>query len=150
MIAFESTETIARPAREIWEYASDIARHPAWMNVTSARIVSGTATEVGARAVEGMRFGSKPMDLELEVVTAEAGRRIGWRVVGRGPLRGEVTLQLEALGPDSTRATWLGSFGLSGLWRLVEPFMAREMRDGEAAELRRLKSILESRADQPA
>ena len=33
---------------------------------------------------------------------------------------------------------------MTGLWRLLEPLVAREFRAGEAAELRRLKGVLEA------
>jgi len=69
---------------------------------------------------------------------------------GGSPLAGEVALDLEPLGPDRTRAVWSGSMGLTGLWRVVEPLMAAEMKNGEAAELRRLKERLERDTAAPA
>ena len=46
MIRFQTEQTIDRPAQqEIWTYAADITRHPQWMGVIDARLVSGPATE---------------------------------------------------------------------------------------------------------
>ena len=59
-------------------------------------------------------------------------------------MSGAVALDLEPLGPERTRAIWSGSLGLRGLWRVIEPLMAAEVKAGEAAELRRLKENLET------
>ena len=59
-------------------------------------------------------------------------------------MAGAVALDLEPIAPDRTRAVWSGSLGLTGLWRVLEPLMASEIRTGEAAELERLKRNLEA------
>jgi hypothetical protein len=143
MIRFETEQTIERSAPDVWAYAADILRHPEWMGVTSARMVSGRGTDVGSRAVEQMRLGPRSVEVGVEVSEAIPARRIAWRITGSSPLRGDVALQLEALEPGRTRAVWSGRIGLTGPWRLVEPLMAAEVKAGEAAELRRLKQNLE-------
>ena len=70
--------------------------------------------------------------------------RSAWRVAGGAPMAGEVALDLEAIGPARTRAVWSGWVALTGLLRLIEPLMAGEIANGEAAELRRLKENLEA------
>jgi hypothetical protein len=114
------------------------------MNVMSAEIRSGSSTQVGSRAVERVRMGPRHFDVELEVAEAEPGRRAAWRIVGGGPLTGDVVLDLAPTADRGTRATWSGNFGLTGLWRLLEPLMARELAAGEADELRRLRAVLET------
>lgn len=114
-----------------------------WVSRT-ARIVKGTGVEIGSRAVERIKFGPRSVDVEFEVSGSIPARRITWRVLGGSPLSGDVTLDLEALGPERTRAVWSGSLGLTGVWRVIEPLMATEVRVGEAAELRRLKENLET------
>jgi uncharacterized membrane protein len=143
VIRFEAHEEIGRPAAEVWAYAADISRHPEWMSVTDARIVRGDATRVGALGVERFKLGPRSYDVELVVAEAEPGRRIAWHLNGGSPMRGDVELVLEALGPDRTRATWSGGLGLTGIWRVIEPLIAAEVRSGESAELRRLKDRLE-------
>ena len=144
MIRFETEQTIDRPADDVWKYAADIRRHPEWMGVTDARIVQGTGMEVGARAIERIKMGPRTVDVELTVAESIPARRLRWTVAGRSPLTGDVTLDLEALAVDRTRAVWSGSMGMNGLWRLLEPLMAREVKEGEASELRRLKTNLEA------
>lgn len=143
MIKFHTEQTIARSALDIWTYAADITRHPEWMGVLDARLVSGQPTEIGARGREHVKLGPRTFDVELEVSASIPAQRIGWRMAGGSPFAGEVTLDLEPLGPDLTRAVWSGSIGLTGWWRLIEPLIAAEAKAGEAAELRRLKETLE-------
>ena len=144
MIRFETEQTIGRSADEVWGYAADILRHPEWMGVTDARLVRGAGTDVGTRATERLRIGPRTVDVELTVAESVPGRRVRWTVAGRSPLRADVSLDLEPLAAGQTRATWSGSIGLHGWWRVLEPLMAGEVRSGEAAELQRLKTNLET------
>ncbi len=147
MIRFETEQTIARSADDVWVYAADITRHPEWMGVQDARLVSGHPTQVGARALERMKLGPMKLDVEFEVSESIPARRIAWRTNGDGPLAADVILELETLGPDRTRAVWSGSIGLTRWWRFVEPLMAAEVKAGEAGELWRLKERLEMTRD---
>lgn len=149
MIRFASEQVIDRSADEVWRYAADIERHPEWMDVTDARVTDGDGTALGSRGIEWLKRGSRSVAVDVEVTASEPGRRIAWTVGGQGPLRGDVALELETVGPNRTRAVWSGSLGLSGLMRLVEPLMAAELRSGEARELRRLKQNLEAETSQP-
>jgi uncharacterized membrane protein len=144
MIRFETQQTIARPAQDVWTYAADILRHPEWMAVTDARVVRGQGTQAGARGRARSRFGPFEWDVEFEVAEAEPGRRIVWRAVGGAPFQLEVALDLEPFGPASTRATYRAAIQLHGLWRLLTPFVAIEGRAGPARELQSLKERVEA------
>jgi len=143
MMTFQTQATIARPADEVWAFAADILRHPQWMAVTDARVLSGQGTQVGARGREGMKFGPFHWDVEFEVAEAERGSRIVWRALRGAPFRVDVELDLESTGPSSTRATYRSALQLRGLWRLLAPIVALEGRAGQARELQRLKELLE-------
>jgi uncharacterized membrane protein len=144
MIRFKTEQTIARSADDVWTYAADILRHPEWMNVVDARLVSGGPIEVGSRAVERLRLGPRTVAVAFDVSDAIPARRIAWRMAGGSPVEGEVALDLEPLEAGRTRATWSGAIGLTGWKRLLEPLMAAEVRSVPAAELRRLKENLET------
>jgi uncharacterized membrane protein len=138
-------QTIARSAQDVWAYAADIVRHAEWMTVTDARAVSGDGTKAGARGRERVRFGPFGWDAEFEVVDATPGRRIAWRSVSGAPFDLEVTLDLEAAGPMSTKATYAADIRLHGrLWRLLSPMVALEAKAGPARELQRLTTQLEA------
>jgi len=139
-------QTIARSAQDVWMYAADIVRHAEWMTVTDARIVSGDGTQTGARGRERMRFGPFGWDVEFEVVDAKPGRRIAWRSVSGAPFDLDVALDLEPMGPASTKATYGADIRLHGLWRLLSPVLAMEAKAGPARELQRLKTAVEAAA----
>lgn len=150
MMTFQTQATIARPAGEVWAFAADILRHPQWMAVTDARVLSGQGTQKGDRGREGMRFGPFHWDIELEVAEAERGRRIVWRALRGAPFHLDVELDLESTGPSSTRATYRSALQLQGFWRLLTPIVALEGRAGAARELQRLKELLEAHPDPAA
>ena len=143
MITFKTEQTIDRSADDVWAYAADILRHPEWMGVTNARVVHGRGTEVGARGIEQMKMGPRTIDVEVTVAESVPASRIRWQVASKSPLAADVTLELETIGMDVTRAIWSGRIGMHGWWRLLEPLMAGDVKAGEAAELRRLKANLE-------
>lgn len=144
MSRFVAEHTIARSAQDVWVYAADIVRHADWMTVTDARIVHGDGTQVGARGRERLRFGPFGWDVEFEVADAEPGRRIAWKSVSGAPFELEVALDLEPVGPSSTKATYGADIRLHGLWRLITPMVAMEGKAGPARELQRLKAQLEA------
>ncbi len=139
-----SEQTIERSAQDVWVYAADIVRHPDWMTVTDARIVRGDGTQMGARGRERLRFGPFGWDVEFEVAEAEPGRRIAWRSVSGAPFDLTVWLNLEPIGPASTKAIYGADIQLHGLWRLLSPMVAMEAKAGPARELQRLKTQVEA------
>lgn len=143
MIRYETEQTIARSAEDVWTYAADILRHPEWMAVTDARLLQGHGTEAGARGREGLAFGPFHWDVEFEVAEGVPGRRIVWRGLGGAPFQLEVALDLEPVGPMSTRATYRATVQLHGLWRVLAPLVAMEGSAGVRRELQRLKKNVE-------
>lgn len=137
-------QVIERSAQDIWAYAADILRHAEWMTVTDARTVQGDGTQVGARGRERVRFGPFGWDGEFEVSEAEPGRRIVWKSVQGVPFDLTVTLDLQPLGPALTKAIYGADIQLHGLWRLLSPMVAMEVKAGPARELSRLKAQVES------
>lgn len=147
MSTFETKQTIDRSADDVWAYAADIRRHPDWMTVTDARVLDGPGTRAGARGRERMRFGPFGWDVEFEVAEATPGRRIVWKAVDGAPFDLAVSLDLEPVGPTSTRATYRADIRLRGLWRLLGPLVAMEGKAGPERELKRLKARLEETSD---
>ena len=101
MTTFASEETIPGTPQEIWEYATDITRHPEWMAVTDARIVRGDGTQAGTRGRERMRFGPFRWDIEFEVAEAVPGRRIVWKAIDGAPFDLAVSLDLAPVTGES-------------------------------------------------
>ena len=143
MIRFVTEQTIASPADDVWTYAADVGRHPEWMTITDPRLIHGDGTQIGDRGRERMRFGPFRWDVEFEVAEATPGRRIVWKAVGGAPFDLAVSLDLEPVGPRSTKATYVADIRLHGLWRLLGPMVAMEVKAGPERELKRLKAQVE-------
>jgi uncharacterized membrane protein len=144
MSASVAGQVIERSAQDVWAYAADIVRHAEWMTVTDARVVHGDGSEVGARGRERIQFGPFGWDVEFEVAEAEPGRRIVWKSVQGAPFDLTVTLDLEPMGPASTKARYGADIRLHGVWRLLSPMVAMEAKAGPARELRQLKTRVEA------
>lgn len=146
MSTFEAEATIDRATGEIWAYAADIRRHPEWMSTTTATVLHGDGTVVGARGRERLVLGPLKLDIEFEVAEAEPGRRLVWRALAGDPRfrTYEVALDLQALGERASHATYRGSVELRGRWRLLTPLILLEGPTGIRRELQRLKERVES------
>ena len=145
MTRYEAQAEIARSADEVWRYAADIVRHPDWMSVSSARVLSGDGAQVGARGVGRQVLGPIQVDIEFEVAEAEPGRRLQWRSTDPR-FDFVVTLDLEPVGPADSRARYTAAIAMHGVWRLMSPLIALEGEKSFRAELARLKSRVESNA----
>lgn len=144
MSRFQTERTIERSAADIWEYAADIVRHADWMGVSDATILSGSGSDVGSRGRERLALGPFKWDVVFEVAEAVRGRRIVWRSLAGAPFDIEVSLDLDPVGPTSTRAAYGAAIRPRGLWRLLWPLMAMEGKAGPERELRRLKENVEA------
>lgn len=143
MNRFEARATIARSAMDVWAYATDILRHPDWMNVADARVLRGRGTDIGARGRERLALGPFRWDVEFEVTEAEPGRRIAWQA--RDPRFDlEVKLELDPVDAASTRATYQAMIQMRGPWRVLAALVVMEGSAGVRRELSRLKAKVEA------
>ena len=89
-----------------------------------------------------MKVGSRKVPFIWEVTEFEANSKMAFRTI-EGPMNWEGGYEVAADENGATRITGWGRLGLKGWRRVLEPFMGGEVRRGEAAELRRLKDLLE-------
>ncbi len=142
-----STITINRPVDDVFSYASDINRMPAWMTgVTAARMLSDTK-EKGARFVATYLVARRPVDFEFKITRWDPKKVFGFATAkgpmkfkGRLEFRGkngstEVTSVIES-GPDSL-ATRL-------LFTIARPLYKRSTRHLLKRELEALKVAVDS------
>lgn len=143
MKRFEAKATIARPPATVWAYAADIERHPAWMSVEDARLISGNGTTPGGRGRERLLFGPFKLDVDLVVAEAEPGRRLVW--ASDDPRFDiTVTLDLAPTAAGTTDATYTSAVELHGRWRLVSPLLSMDGPRAVQGELDRLKTRVEA------
>lgn len=137
-----TTADIARPAAEVFAYATDPARFSEWQKgVVHGRMdgpASGTETPaVGAKCVTTRRIGGAERPSTSELVHVDPPKT--WGVRGTdGPIRAAVDVLVEPLTDASSRLTISVDFTGHGIGKVLVPLMVRrearkEMPDNVAA-----------------
>lgn len=135
---------IARAPDEVFAYTSAAETMPEWRgDVTEAEQLTEGPLAVGTRIRAGAKALGRPIGLVVEVTELELGRRFGYRPVS-GPLR---THNVYTFEPDAggTLVTLTDEIELNGIAGIFEPLVARMVRRQYAANLGRLKAILDAR-----
>jgi uncharacterized protein YndB with AHSA1/START domain len=144
MIHYSSEVTIARPPRAVFEALLDPELYPKWTDMVDVAFDGAGTPRVGARGRFRLAKGPIKGLLEMELIELDPDRRVVFHVT-HPDLDWTAVSTLEPSG-SGTRLTYAGDLRLRGWRRLLEPFVAREVRTGEAGEALRLKSILEAAA----
>ena len=142
MISYRIEETINRPVHEVFPYVAEPTLYAQWMPVSDVQVASPGEVRVGSTARAMMKVGSRLAPFTWEVIEYQADVSLAFRTI-EGPMNWDGSYEVAPLGDGATRIIGLGRVGLKGWQRLLEPFMGGEIRRGEAAELRRLKVLLE-------
>lgn len=142
MIRYSSEVTIERPPHEVFEALLDPDLYPQWTDMVDVAFDGADRPQVGTRGRFRLARGPIKGMLDMELTGLEADRRVDFRIT-HPSLDWDSVATLEAAG-TGTRMTYAGEIRLRGWRRLLEPFLAGEVRRGEAREARRLKAILEA------
>jgi uncharacterized protein YndB with AHSA1/START domain len=136
---------IARPAEEVFVYATDPARFSEWQDdVVSVRIEAGQAPGVGSRFTTIRRIGRAERAMTQKITEDEPP--ISWAAHGiDGPVRPNVDMTLEPL-DDNTRSriTFVMDFEAHGIGKLLVPLIVRRQAAKRAPQsYQHLKEQLE-------
>lgn len=142
MIKYRIEETINRPVDEVFPYLADPTLHPTWSPVSDVHVTPPGEMRVGTTVREMMKVGSKMAPFSWEVTEYSPGTSFAFHTI-EGPVRWDGSYAVSRAGDGATRIIGLGQVGLNGWQRLLEPFMGREIQRDEAAELGKLKALLE-------
>ena len=140
MISYESRVVIDRPADAVYAALTDPERFPEWTDMVDVRF-DGGPPHVGDRGQFRLASGPIKGDLAIEVIDVEPERRIVYRI-DHPWLSWRAISELTPSG-GGTELRYAGEVRLRGLRRLLEPFVAGEIRAGERTEAERLKVLLE-------
>jgi hypothetical protein len=126
----------------------DIARWGEWTDMRDIRPDGSGSPAVGSTGTFALS-GPFSGPIRYELTALEPNHRVEYHLTHPSfDWRAEVIVEPVGAGARMVSA---GEFRLVGWRRLLEPIVAREIRRGEAAELVRLKAILEaSQAAAPA
>jgi len=143
MIQFRAEVTVDRPIDQVFRYVADMTRQEEWTDMMLVKMLTDGPIRAGTRYVAKFKKGPFK-ELTFEITSLEPDRLLGYRTIPPGQMSWEGEIRLDLASHASTHVLAEGRIRLHGLWRLVEPLVAGEIRRGEADELVRLKNALES------
>ena len=138
---------IARPAADVFAYATDPARFSEWQQGVTDGHMDGPANStpaVGAKCVTTRRIGGASRSSTSELVHIDPPRSWGVRGID-GPVRAAVDVLVEPVTNSRSRLTITVDFTGHGIGKILVPLMVRrealkEMPENMAA----LKRLLET------
>jgi uncharacterized membrane protein len=137
----ESIE-IARPAGEVARYMFDWRNDPEWIGgISEARLLGDGDFGLGSQVERVASFVGKRIEYVLEVEDYEPGALLAMRSV-RGPFPMTVTYEVtDSRGAARARVQVGGD--ASGFYKLAGPLLNLQAKRSIAADLKRLKALLE-------
>jgi uncharacterized membrane protein len=137
VISVQQSIEIARPVGEVFDYVADPEHLPEWQeSALEVHKISDT------RWKEERRFAGRLVETETEVIEREPGKRLRLRS-DAGSVELEVDHVFSVVG-NGTRLEVQAEGKVGGLMRFAEGTIERRARAEIAADLDRLKAILES------
>jgi len=140
-LRFSNTVTIQRSSHDVFEYLAHFENVPKW----NYAIVETSKTSDGPVRV-GTTYKQKrslpsPSEEAFRVIEFEPDARLA--IHGDlGPFEGTLTYELESV-PEGTRITNSADLAAHGLLKLAAPLASSRVGDAVAANLHKLKEILE-------
>jgi hypothetical protein len=137
---------IARPRAVVAAYAADPGNAPEWYrNIANVEWRSRKVLEVGARLAFVARFLGRTIAYTYEVKELVPDERLVM-ATSEGPFAMETTYAWSDSPHGGTTMVLRNRGTPSGFGRIAAPVMTAAMRRANQADLKRLKTILESRA----
>lgn len=136
---------IERPVDVVARYAGDPTNAPEWyVNIQSVTWQTPPPLATGSRLEFVARFLGRRLAYTYEIVRLEPEALLVMRTA-EGPFPMETTYTWTATDDDRTLMTLRNRGEPSGFSSVAAPLMAKAMRRANTQDLRRLKSLLESR-----
>ena len=142
MIDFTVETQIARPADEVFAYATDPEQLPTWQTNTISSIPQDDAPlRVGSRLREVHRGpGGKEFESLVEVTEYDPGRTFALHVIEGTPVDARLTFEPAGNG---TLVRFRAFGRLPGAMRVAQPLLGRMLRRQFTAQVATLKRVLE-------
>jgi hypothetical protein len=141
MFNYAAAVTVERTAAEVFAAVNDIERWPQWTDMKDVRPDQTGAAGVGSTGTFSLP-GPFTGPIRYELTEMVPDRRVTYEMTHRA-FDWTAEISVEPRGPSSGLST-SGTFRLRGWWRLLQPIVAREVSRGEAAELSRIRALLEA------
>jgi uncharacterized protein YndB with AHSA1/START domain len=142
MVHIRTSIVIRRPQQETFDYLTDLRNAKEWATELVDVAYDGDL-RVGATGVDTRRRGSKEFLLPWTVTEYKRPERLVLEFGPPFPASAEFTFRPE---PGGTRFTCDTNLRPRGLWRLLTPMLAAEIRHIDGPQFQKAKEILESRS----
>ncbi len=144
MIEFQQAIEIDRAPSEVFAFLSDVERAPTWQrNVLTVAKTTAGAVRAGTEFHETVKGPAGRVESTVRVAVHRPDELIA---LAGAPGFADFYCAFE-LAPTvggGTRLVSRTEFRMHGLWKLLQPIIARQMRREVASELAALKRVLES------
>ncbi len=150
MIKIASSTQIRRSTRDVFDYLADLDNLPKWQSgVLESQVVTPAPVRVGTVFEETVKVGPWRVRTTCTVTELLADRLFSFKGTSNGPIEYQGSFEMQAA-EGGTRLSVAGIARLKGLWRLLEPLLAGDLRKESRAELEAIRSALEGeRAESP-
>lgn len=138
MIAFEDSIEVAQVQQKVFEFISDLNNIPKFQSeVVQSRVITPGPIDVGTRFEELVKLG--PWRVPTQCVVTEYDRKgtVGFQASSK-PVNYEARFTVDSASAGSV-VTIRGSAQLKGLWRLLKPMLAGDIRKSLRHELSAIK-----------
>ena len=142
MVHIRTSIVIRRPQEETFDYLTDLRNAKEWATELVDVAYDGEL-RVGATGVDTRRRGSKEFRLPWTVTAYRRPDRVVLEFGQPLPATVEFTFRPE---PGGTRFSCDTDLRPRGLWRLLTPVLAAEVRHIDGPQFQKAKEILESRS----
>jgi hypothetical protein len=142
LVSYNSEVSIDRPAAQIFPYLLETTLRALGSDDPIEPAIPRDLDN-GARLRVSFRMWPLKAEIGLQISEYEPGRKLGFKSYS-GPIswKGEYTLAEDGTG--ATTVSQNGKLKFTGLWRLMQPIAAGQIRRGEVRELERLKKLIEA------
>jgi carbon monoxide dehydrogenase subunit G len=144
MIHIEESTQISRPRDEVFDFLTNVDNLPKWQSgVIQSKALSQGPVRVGYQFEETAKVGPWKLHNLCTVSDLKPNERFAFEAKSSGPLdyQGSFDLQPVARG---TRLTLSGSARLKGLWRLLQPVLAGDLRKETKTEMEAIRRQIEA------
>jgi uncharacterized membrane protein len=143
VIRVESHATVDRPVEDVARYLADIEH---MTDMTASRQLSEGPLKEGSRAYAEVAMGPVKLGWTWQVTDMDPNGGYGFKTVSKSALGMDGRVKLTPEGTSATGVDYLVEIHTHGALRLLEPLLRGEMSKNEAAEVTRLKALIEASA----
>ncbi|MCI0396369.1 MAG: SRPBCC family protein [Chloroflexi bacterium] len=144
MINVEVSTTINRSTAEVFAFVANFENMPKWeTDFQEVRLLKPQPSGVGTTYHCILKMPGQTAESRFEITEYEANRKIAYEGEAAGPAKPKGSYLFQSLG-QGTQVTSLPRPEMRGFFKLLEPMMARYIRQRNEAHLKKLKSLLEA------